>query len=176
MTIIRELCVANIFKWLRTTPYIIRLFVMACCLSLAFISHNALAAQEVLKTSKVLVGERVDLTDTLKEENERGKIIVLVLLSNPMQCSKCDELVDMLEKESKSYKNNVVFIMAGGQDMTGAANEEVIKLKRQFGFVTIGQPWIFIIDKGSILRNIFIGPFTKQELKEALTGIIGKAE
>ncbi|MBI3399336.1 MAG: hypothetical protein HY026_08950 [Deltaproteobacteria bacterium] len=134
------------------------------------------AAQEVLKTSKIKVGEKIPLTETLKEANEHGKIIVLVLLSNPMQCNKCDSLVSMLEKETESYKNDAVFIMAGGQDMTGAASEETIALKKLYGFVTIGESWTFIIDKQGVLRKIFIGAFNQQELKDTVNEIIGRKQ
>ncbi len=141
-----------------------------------FLTVNTFAANEMLKTSKVKVGEPVPLTDSLKKINEEGKIIVIVLLSNPMQCNKCDSLVSMLEKEVEQYKNDAVFIMAGGQDMLGAASEETIALKKLYGFVTMGDAWSFIIDKDGVLRKIYIGLFSSGELEEALDKIIGRKQ
>lgn len=132
------------------------------------------ASKEMLKTSRVKVGEKVPLTETLKEANEQGKIIVLVLLSNPMQCNKCDELTSLLEKEAELYKKDAAFIMAGGQDMLGTASEETIALKKLYGFVTVGEPWTFIIDKEGVLRNIFIGLYTESELEGILNGVMRK--
>lgn len=153
-----------------------QLCLTAYCLLLTVLCWDVFAVQEVLKTSKVKVGEKIPLTETLKEANEHGKIIVLVLLSNPIQCNRCDSLVSMLEKETESYKNNTVFIMAGGQDMMGAASEETIALKKLYGFVTIGESWTFIIDKEGILRKILMGPFTREELEGILDNIIGRKE
>jgi hypothetical protein len=110
----------------------------------------------------------------LKKANEEGKIIVLVLLSNPMQCNKCDSLVSMLEKEAEQYKNDAVFIMAGGLDMLGSLSEETIALKNLYGFVTMGEPWTFIIDKDGVLRKIFLGMFNQQELKDTVDEITGR--
>lgn len=139
-----------------------------------FLTGNTFAAQEMLKTAKVKVGEKVPVTETLKKINEEGKIILLVLLSNPMQCNKCDSLVSILEKETEQYKNDAVFIMAGGQDMLGAASEETIALKKLYGFVTMGDAWSFIIDKDGVLRKIYIGLYTKQEIEETLNDIMGR--
>ncbi len=150
------------------------LFTVFCLVLTAAIP--AFAAQEILKTSKIKVGEKVPLTETLKKANEEGKIIVLVLLSNPMQCNKCDSLVSMLEKETEQYKNEAVFIMAGGQDMMGAASEETIALKKLYGFVTMGEAWTFMIDKQSVMRKIFIGLFNQQELKDAMDEITGRKQ
>lgn len=153
-----------------------QLFLAAYCLLLIVLCGDVFAVQEIIKTSKVRVGEKIPLTDSLRKFNEDGKIILLVLLSNPMQCNKCDSLVSMLEKETELYKNNAVFIMAGGQDMMGAASEETIALKKLYGFVTMGDAWTFIIDREGVLRKIFIGLFTGEELKETLAGIIMSQE
>ena len=137
--------------------------------------NNAFAAQEVLKTSRVSVGEKVVLTETLKKANEEGKIIVLVLLPGPMGCRRCDSLISLLEKETSRYKDDAVFIMAGGQDMLGA-DKETLELKRRYGFVTMGEAWTFIIDREGVLRKILIGFFTGEELEGILDNIIGRKE
>lgn len=158
---------------MRNNKSSVLLLLIAFCLLLTA-AMPVFAAQEMLKTSKVKVGEKAPLTETLKKANEEGKIIVLVLLSNPMQCNKCDSLVSMLEKEAEQYKNDVAFIMAGGQDILGAASEETIALKKLYGFVTMGDPWTFIIDREGVLRNIYIGLYAKQEIEETLNGIMGR--
>ena len=134
------------------------------------------AAQEMLKTQKVKVGEKVPLTDALKKVNEDGKAIALLLLSNPMQCNGCDEMVSLFEEETKRYKDNVAFVVKGGQDMRGALDEDTVALKRLYGFVTMGKPWVFFIDKEGILRKILMGPFTREELEGILDNIIGRKE
>ncbi len=147
-----------------------------CILFLLFQWGDTLAAQEMLKTSRVKVGEKVTLTETLKKANKEGKVIVLVLLSNPMQCNHCDSLISLLEKETEPYKKDAAFITAGGQDMLGASSEETIALKKLYGFVTMGEPWTFIIDKEGVLRKILIGLFTTQKLEETIDGILGRKE
>ena len=128
--------------------------------------EDVFASQEILKTSKVKIGEKVLLTDLIKGLHEEGKAIVLVLLSNPMQCTNCDSVVDFIEGEAKRYKDDVAFIVKGGQDMLGAMDEETVTLKRLYGFVTMGEPWTFVIDKEGVLQKIFIGRFTGKELED----------
>ena len=48
------------------------------------------------------------LTETLSKANEEGRIMVLVLPSNPMSCEKCDSLLTMLEREDERYKTDAV--------------------------------------------------------------------
>ncbi|MBI5048022.1 MAG: hypothetical protein HZB54_03590 [Deltaproteobacteria bacterium] len=133
------------------------------------------AAQEMLKTQKVKVGENAPLTEMLKKINQEKKVIVLTLLPNPMGCRRCDSLVNLLEKETEKYKDNSSFIMAGGQDMLGA-DQETLELKRLYGFVTMGDAWTFIIDREGVLRKILIGLFTGEELEGILDNIIGRKE
>ncbi len=133
-------------------------------------------AQEMLKTQKVKIGEKAPLTEMLKKANEEKKTIVLVILPNPMQCNRCDSFLSLLEKEAEKYKDNSSFIMAGGQDIIGAASEETIALKRLYGFVTVGEAWTFIIDRDGVLRKIFIGTLSQQELEGTLNEIAGRKE
>ncbi|MBI5682808.1 MAG: hypothetical protein HZC45_06555 [Deltaproteobacteria bacterium] len=130
------------------------------------------AAQELLKTSKVKVGEKILLTETSKKANEEGKFVVLVLFPGPMGCRSCDTLLNLLEKEADRHKEYASFIIAGGQDILGAMNEETFELKRSYGFVTMGEAWTFIIDKEGILRKIFVGLFNADELKEVISSMI----
>src|SRR3990167_8352417 len=90
---------------------------------ICILSAPVVIAEEILKTSKVKIGEKVLLTDLIKGLHEEGKAIVLVLLSNPMQCTNCDSVVDFIEGEAKRYKDDVAFIVKGGQDMLGAMDE-----------------------------------------------------
>jgi hypothetical protein len=124
-------------------------------------------AEEMLKTSKVKVGEKVPLTDSLKKSNEEGKAIILLLLSNPMQCENC-EAMDKLVKEFSGKYKDVVLIAKGGGDLLGAVDNETIVLKSLYGFVTIGQPWTFIIDREGVLKKIFIGKISEEELNDAI--------
>lgn len=130
------------------------------------------AATEVLRTSKVKVGEKAPLTDSLKKAHGDRMVIVLVLLPNPMQCNGCDKLERFIQEEAARY-TDMAFIVKGGQDMLGAVDEETIALKRLYGFVTVGEPWTFIIDKEGVLRGIFIGPIGKEELRGIMDSIIG---
>ncbi|MBI5892375.1 MAG: hypothetical protein HZB79_01785 [Deltaproteobacteria bacterium] len=133
------------------------------------------AAEEMLKTQKVKIGENAPLTEMLKKINEEKKVIVLTLLPNPMGCRRCDSLIDLLEKETEKYKDNSSFIMAGGRDILGA-DQETLELKRLYGFVTMGDAWTFIIDREGVLRKILIGLFTGEELEGILDNIIGRKE
>lgn len=144
-------------------------FLLFFCLLTSLIcilSSRVVIAEEIIKTSKVKIGEKVPMTDHIKGLHEEGKAIVLVLLSNPMQCTSCDLIVDVIEGETKRYKDDVAFIVKGGQDMLGAMDEETVTLKRLYGFVTMGEPWTFVIDKEGVLQKIFIGRFTGKELED----------
>jgi len=150
-----------------------RVVTIFICLLFTIHYSPSYAAQELLKTSKVKVGEKAPLTETLKKVNEEGKIIVLVLFPGPIGCNRCDTILSLLEKEAERYKGYAVFITAGGQDILGAMGKETIELKRAYGFVTMGDPWTFIIDREGILRKIFMGLFNAEELKEVIDNIKG---
>ncbi len=145
------------------------LFLASCILQLATIH-----AEEILKTSRVKVGEKAPLADSLKKANEEGKAIVLLLLSNPMQCENCEKLGQLIKGEIEKYKDNVSLIAKGGEDIRGALDEETIQLKKFYGFVTVGQPWTFIIDREGMLKKIFIGQVNKEELNDAIKQAIEK--
>ena len=128
----------------------------------------------MLKTSKVKVGEKAPITDSLKKPHEDGKAIVLLLLSNPMQCENCEKVSQLIKEEIEKYKDDIAYIAKGGQDIRGAIDEETIQLKKLYGFVTVGQPWTFIIDREGILKKIFIGQISKEELNDAIKQAIEK--
>lgn len=146
------------------------LFSVFCLLS------SDLFAEEMLKTSKVKVGEKAPLTDSLKKNHEEGKAIVMLLLSNPMQCENCEKVSQLIKEEIEKYKDDVVYIVKGGQDIRGALDEETLQLKKLYGFVTVGQPWTFIIDKQGVLQKIFFGMMSQNELNDAIQEIIKTGE
>ena len=141
-------------------------------LSVLCLLSSDLYAEEMLKTSKVKVGDKAPLTDSLKKPHEDGKAIVLLLLSNPMQCENCEKVSQLIKEEIEKYKDNVAYIAKGGQDIRGALDEETIQLKKLYGFVTVGQPWTFIIDKQGVLQKIFFGAVSRNELNDAIQPII----
>ena len=136
------------------------------------LSNKVIAGQEMLKTSRVRVGETAPLTDSLKRTNEAGKVIVMTLFPNPMGCRRCDSMVELIRDEAQAYKGTAEFTMKGGEDMLGATDEETVILKRSYGFVTMGEPWTFIIDKKGVLRKIIIGSLTKEEMEEGISSVI----
>lgn len=136
------------------------------------LSNKVIAAQEMLKTSSVRVGEPAPFTDSLKRANEAGNVIVMTLFPNPMGCRRCDSMVDLIKGEAQVYKGKAEFIVKGGEDMLGATDEETVALKRYYGFVTMGEPWTFIIDKKGTLRKIIIGSLTKEEMEESISSIL----
>jgi plastocyanin len=133
-----------------------------------------LYAEEMLKTSKVKVGEKAPLTDSLKKPHEDGKAIVLLLLSNPMQCENCEKVSQLIKEEIEKYKDNVDYIAKGGLDIRGAVDEETVALKKLYGFITMGQPWTFIIDKQGILQKMYFGAVSRNELNDAIKLVIEK--
>lgn len=143
---------------------------------LLFTSYFLLPAysEEMLKTSKVKIGEKVPLTDSLKKPHEDGKAIVMLLLSNPMQCENCEKVSQLIKEEIEKYKDSVDYIAKGGQDIRGALDDETFQLKKLYGFVTVGQPWTFIIDKQGILQKIFLGQIGREELNNAIQSVIEK--
>src|SRR3989338_3038836 len=145
------------------------LYLASCILHLASIH-----AEEMLKTSKVKVGEKAPITDSLKKPHEDGKAIVLLLLSNPMQCENCEKVSQLIKEEIEKYKDDIAYIAKGGQDIRGAIDEETIQLKKLYGFLTVGQPWTFIIDKEGVLKKIFFCQISKEELNDAIKQAIEK--
>ncbi len=143
-------------------------------LSVLCLLSSDLYAEEMLKTSKVKIGEKSPLIDSLKKAHEDGKAIVLLLLSNPMQCENCEKVNQLIKEEIEKYKDNVAYIAKGGQDIRGALDDETLKLKKLYGFVTVGQPWTFIIDKQGVLQKIFFGAVNRNELNDAIQSVINK--
>lgn len=136
------------------------------------LSTEVIAAQEMLKTSRVSVGEAVPFTDSLKRANEAGNAIVMTLFPNPMGCKRCDSMVELIKEEAQANKVKAEFIVKGGEDMLGATDQETVLLKRSYGFVTMGEAWTFFIDKKGVLRKIIIGSLTKEEMEEGISSIM----
>ncbi|MBI5970399.1 MAG: hypothetical protein HY884_04525 [Deltaproteobacteria bacterium] len=154
-------------SFLKNIYLLAAMFILAQVNIFTVLPDDLYASTEVLKTSKVKVGEKAPLEGSIKDAHVAGKAVVLLLLSNPMQCRSCD-LVEGVIKEAVSRGGGTVYVVKGGQDMLGAADEETVTLKRLFGFVTMGEAWTFVIDKNGILKKIFIGEFTKDELETTL--------
>lgn len=136
------------------------------------LSREVIAAQEMLKTSKIRVGEPAPFTDSLKRANEAGNVIVMTLFPNPMSCNRCASMADLIKGEAQVYKGKAEFIVKGGEDMLGATDEETVALKRSYGFVTMGEAWTFFIDKKGTLRKIIIGSFTREEVEEGISSVL----
>lgn len=146
-----------------------------CIVSFLLSGTDSLAVHDVLKTSKVRVGEKAPVTDSIKKANSEGRAIVVTLLPGPMGCRKCDAFINLIQEEA-SLNRDVAFILKGGEDILGATDEETILLKKNYGFVTMGEAWSFIIDKEGVLRKILIGPFSREELKDLLESIKRRKE
>lgn len=129
------------------------------------------AATEVLKTSKVLVGSAAPLAGSVKDAHERGKAVLLVLFSNPIQCRDCDKVDEAAKESASKYGAGIEYIGKGGGDMLGATDEETVTLKKLYGFVTMGEAWTFVIDRDGILRKIFIGAIAGVDFGAILGGL-----
>lgn len=143
--------------------------------SFFFLSVTSNAAQEILKTSKVRVGEKAPLAGSIKKAIEEEKAVVVTLMPNPVGCKKCDDITTLIQDEA-AENPDMVFILKGGQDMLGAIDEDTVILKRSLGFVTMGEAWTYLIDADGVLRKILIGPFGRNELKEMLGEIKRRKE
>jgi hypothetical protein len=144
-----------------------RAAVFTAILALCFLLRPAPAAaayEEMLKTSKVRVGDKAPVSESLKKPLAEGKAIVLTLFPNPMQCDGCDRILAGIDEEARKHPDTV-FINKGGEDMRGAMDEETIIAKRLYGFVTVGQAWCFFIDNQGVIKKIIMGRFTGQELE-----------
>lgn len=132
----------------------------------------AAASIEALRTSRVRVGEAAPLEGPVKEAHDGGKAVVLLLLANPIQCNGCEEVGDAIAEATTRRAGSVAFISRGGGNMLGG-DEETVSLKKLYGFVTVGEPWTFVIDRGGILRKILIGKVTAEEIGTILDGLKG---
>jgi hypothetical protein len=133
-------------------------------LCLLFKPAPATAYEEMLKTSKVKVGEKAPVTESLKKPLAEGKYIVLTLFPNPMQCEACDRIIAGIDEAAKKHPD-AAFVTKGGEDMRGAMDEETVIAKRLYGFVTVGQAFAFFIDNKGVIRKIIMGRFNSPTIE-----------
>ncbi|MBI3580967.1 MAG: hypothetical protein HY098_02645 [Nitrospinae bacterium] len=129
-------------------------------MALAFLLRPPVSAayEAVLKTQRVRVGEKAPLAEPLRTPLEEGRPIVLVLFPNTAGCEGCDGITAALDEAEKKHPD-VAFVRLGGEDSTGAMDEEAAVVKRLYGFVTKAEAMAFYIDREGILRKITVGRF-----------------
>jgi hypothetical protein len=163
-------------RFINISPYFATVIAasVACLLMMTVIPvARAYAAAEAMKTSRVRVGEAAPLEGQVRTAHEDGKAVVLLLLPNPIQCNGCDVLAEAIGAEVERRSGDVAYITKGGLDMRGAVEEETVALKRLYGFVTVGEPFTFVIDREGILRKILIGRMTADEMGAMLDDVLG---
>lgn len=141
----------------------VRLNILPLCLCLSIIfTVSARAGLRGLPEgkSKVAVGEPAPLeTADLKTAHKEGKVILL-MFGNPDHCTYCEKVWGNINALLPEYGKDVAGILKRhrASKFWGPESEDA-KLGEIYG--AIGEPWLFIIDQKGIVRNIIMGPVSK---------------
>lgn len=128
-----------------------------------FISHAGLRGLPEGK-SNVQIGDIAPLeTADLKKAHEEGKVILL-MFGNPDHCIYCEKVWAAINNLVHKYEKDVAGILKThrASKFWGPGNEAVA-LGERYGVV--GEPWLFIIDRKSIVRQVFKGLVEKYEIE-----------
>lgn len=121
--------------------------------------------------SKVVIGEPAPLeADDLKQAHKEGKIILL-MFGNPDHCTYCEKVWTNINALLPQYENNVAGIIKRhrASKFWGPPSEDAA-LGERYG--VIGEPWLFVIDKQGIVRNIIMGPVGKDQIEAELKKLV----
>lgn len=123
--------------------------------------------------SKVAVGDMAPLdTADLKAAHKEGKVILL-MFGNPDHCIYCEKVWGNINAMMPEYVKDVAGILKRhrASKFWGPESEDAA-LGERYG--AIGEPWLFIIDRKGVVRNIIMGPVAKEvieaELKKLMAG------
>ena len=120
---------------------------------------------------------RVEIGDTAPMEHpklikarETGKAIIL-MFGNPDHCIYCEKVWGNIRELIPKYENDIaaVLISHRGAKFWEPVEEDVL-LGQKYG--VIGEPWLFLIDKEGIVRQIFPGLTGIGQIEDGLKNLI----
>ncbi len=107
-------------------------------------------------TPRIRVGERAALeTEELRAAHASGRAILL-MFGNPWHCIYCEKVWLNIKDLLPSFDKDIAFVLVSAQRVKfWEPPDENVRLARRYGIV--GEPWVFLIDKTGIVRQIFVG-------------------
>ena len=120
---------------------------------------------------------RVEVGDTAPMEHpglikacETGKAIVL-MFGNPDHCIYCEKVWGNIRELMPKYKEHVaaVLISHRGAKFWEPLEENVL-LGQKYG--VIGEPWLFLIDKEGIVRQILVGLTGLNQIEDGIKNLV----
>lgn len=151
----------------RTLPFVLTLTF------LLFFPSISLAGLKGLPEGKprVEVGDAAPMDHpSLQKARETGKAIIL-MLGNPDHCIYCEKVWGNISELMPKYKEDVVAVLIRhrGAKFWEPVEEDVL-LGQKYG--VIGEPWLFLIDKKGIVRQIFAGLTGLGQIDDALKNLV----
>ena len=159
-----EMADAAFLAWIKKWPLVLTL-------ALSLLPSALFAAEEMTNTSRVKVGDKAPITDSLQGPIEETQFIVLVLFPSPIGCDACAMVRAAMDETEKKHPD-IAFFRFGGEPVEGALNDESIVAKKKYGFVAAGEPWTFFIDGEGKIRMMTKGGYNGFELQQRLIDII----
>jgi thioredoxin-related protein len=107
---------------------------------------------------------------SLQKARETGKAILL-MFGNVDHCIYCEKVWGNIRELMPKYKTDVVAVLVSHRPSKFqlAADEDRI-LGERYG--VIGEPWLFMIDKEEIVRQIFPGLTGLNQIEEGMQNLL----
>lgn len=107
---------------------------------------------------------------SLHKAREIGNAIIL-MFGNPDHCIYCEKVWGNIRELMPKYKEDVaaVLIRHRGAKFWEPVEEDVL-LGQKYG--VIGEPWLFLIDKEGIVRQILVGLTGLNQIEEGLKNLV----
>ncbi|MBI3582541.1 MAG: thioredoxin family protein [Nitrospinae bacterium] len=120
---------------------------------------------------RVEVGDAAPMDHpSLIKARETGKAIIL-MFGNPDHCIYCEKVWGNIRELMPKYKEDVaaVLIRHRGAKFWEPVEEDVL-FGQKYG--VIGEPWLFLIDKEGIVRQILVGLTGLNQIEEGIINLI----
>ncbi|MEK7679816.1 MAG: thioredoxin family protein [Deltaproteobacteria bacterium] len=148
--------------------------------AIALIHFSPLSCEAVLRgmpegTPAVEIGSPAPLnTAELKKVHGEGKAILL-MFGNPDHCIYCEKVWRSVTGLQEQYAKDAAAILTvhRASKFWGPESESVA-LGEVYGVV--GEPWLFLIDKDGIVRQIYRGFVEKAVIEKGLKEIVDSGE
>ncbi|MBI3599021.1 MAG: thioredoxin fold domain-containing protein [Nitrospinae bacterium] len=146
------------------------LFSVLCLLIFPSVSQSVMKGLPEGKP-RVEIGDAAPIEHpSLHKARETGKAIIL-MFGNPDHCIYCEKVWGNIRELMPKYKKDVVAVLIShrASKFQEAADEDRI-LGERYG--VIGEPWLFMIDKEGIVRQIFPGLTGINQIEEGIKNLI----
>jgi thioredoxin-related protein len=123
---------------------------------------------------RIRVGERAALeTEELRAAHASGRAILL-MFGNPWHCIHCEKVWLNIKDLLPSFDKDIAFVLVSAQRVKfWEPPDENVRLARRYGIV--GEPWVFLIDKDGIVRQIIVGFAGRSKIEAELGNLLHPA-